>query len=941
MAQANFIALPAYGNIIDETVSNLISEGNDYSKSMVIFPNKRPAHFLRKKLASINNSAFIPPPMYSIDEFIDHIYEREISNPKLDYIDAVNILYKLHKSSKKPLGGKGFLELDSFLPLGFKIFNDIEELCIENISVNQVKNIDYFVEGIPLETLGRLQTLSFFYEEFYKSIDEAGYSTRASRYRKAIELIKKFNYNDFKRIILAGFFALTKAEVEIFKEILSWDNSLLIFKEATGIDDMLKKISIDHKSEPQPEQDDAKIYLYSSPDSHGQIFGLSRLIKDRLEKDNSIDEKTLILSPTSDSLMPLIYNCLSNLNPESYNISMGYPIIRTPLFGFFNNLMELILSMSEDKIYIPSYLKFVLHPYPKNILFNSQAELTRIIFHTIEEELLKNRTKSFITLLEIEENERLIQCILTRLEESGTAITKDMIAKHLKGIHQNTINRFKSFKDVGDFANKCIELLTYIYENSTARLHAFFYPFSETFLLALQRLSKSLIRDSSFKDLNSYFIFFKKYMLRCQVPFEGTPVKGLQVLGFLETRNLNFENLYIIDLNEGVLPSVDGSDSLIPFAARKALGLPTYLDSDRIAHYYFETLIKGAKEVHIFFVESDKTEKSRFIEKILWQRQKREQTLEEKSYIRPIQYKVDLRSSIPKEIEKTEKIMEILKDFKYTSSCLDTYLKCNLAFYYIYVLKIHKKEEVSGEIERSDIGIFVHSILRNFFSKIKGQVLNEKNLNIKEMERLLESMCKEKFGDDLAGAAYLIKRQLKNRLKGILKEYYLPLSKKMPIKIMHVEHEILSSIDAYQLQGRLDSVELRGEKSFIIDYKTSSYEGNYKIDFNKLNPDDRDTWSGAIGSIQLPFYMSLYSKVNKVDISNLNALFLLLGKNTISEKIELPFCAEEEKVEKYKMMEMIISQLLDEINDIDLPFLPPKDLKVACKFCDYKNICGT
>lgn len=938
---ANIIALPCNGNIIDAVSENLIAGGSDYSGNIVIFPNRRPAHFLRKKLAFSNGSTIIPPNVFSIDEFIDYIFEMEHKDIKLDSIDAVAILYKIHKKFPDRLGGEGFIQLDSFFPLGLKIFNDIEELCIEKITVSQVKNIDQFIEGIPPQTSNRLQSLSYFYDEFYKTIEKSGFSTRSSRYKKTAELIKGFRYEGFKKIILAGFFALTKAEVDIFKTLISWDNSLLIFKDGIGMEERLREISVEYKSSFSAEMK-TEINFYSSPDSHGQIFGLSSLIKERLDNSLSIDENSLILAPSSDSLFPLMHNCLSLLDSESYNISMGYPIYRTPIFGFLNNLMELMLSINEDKFYLPNYIKFVLHPYTKNIHLQNQPELTRIIFHTIEEELSRNRTVTFLSLQEIENNEKILLKIAAKFEEMDSEINKEMIAEHLKEIHQNTIGRFKSFENIGDFARKCIGLLTYIYDHSTAPLHPLFYPFSEAFLNALHKLSESLIKELSFEDLNGYFIFFRKYILTCNAPFEGTPLKGLQILGFLESRNLNFENIYLIDLNEGILPTISSNDSLIPFAARKGLGLPTYLDSDKIAEYYFETLLKGAKQVHIFFIKNDEMEKSRFIEKILWQRQKSDLTNDDKKYIKPIQYRINLKNPVPQEINKTERIMELLKDFRFTASSLDTYLRCGIAFYYSYVLNIRKKEDITGEIEKSDIGIFIHNVLRNYFSKIKGQSLSKKTLDIKKMKSLLESMYMSEFGNDISGAVYLIKKQIQNRLIDLLGKYYIPISQKCSIKVLETEYKISTKINGYLFDGRIDSIEERDRKTVIIDYKTSASENYYKIKFKKLNIDERDSWQEAIGSLQLPFYMLIYSEDKKIDIAKLNAMFLLLGKNAISEEIELPFSDDENSIiDNYEIIKKIIFHLLSEINDISRSFTPPGNLKKACQFCDYKNLCGT
>lgn len=969
MHPENVIALSADENMIDVITANLTAQGSDYSRNIIVFPNRRPAHFLRKNLANRTGAAFIPPRIFSIDEFVDHIYEthmlhsstKDNANPtsqggftsesegkgiKLDTIDAVAVLYDLHKESTKRIGRDGFVQLDRFFPLGLKIYNDIEELYIEKVSLYQVKDIDQFIEGIPLQTLDRLQRLSYFYDEFYKIIEKLGYSTRSSRYRAAAGQIKTFDAGCFDKIILAGFFALTKSEIDIFKTILSWDNAYLVFKDGPGIEEKLREIGITFKpSISKPVE--MEINFYSSPDSHGQVFGLSNLFKDKLDKGSQIDERSVIVVPSSDTLFPLMHNCLSLLAPESYNISIGYPIYRTPIFGFLNNLMELMISINEDKFYLPNYIKFVLHPYTKNIHLKNQPELTRIIFHTIEEELSRNRTITFLSLAEIENNEKILHSIFTKIEDLGFDITKEIISNHLHEIHQNTIGKFYFFKNIGDFAQKCAELLIYIYNNSTARLHPLFYPFSEAFLSALNKISSSRMKELSFADINGYFTFFKKYIHTCNTPFEGTPIKGLQILGFLETRNLTFENIYIIDLNEDILPVTNKDDSLVPFAVRKGLGLPTYIDSDKISEYYFETLLKGAKKAHILFIENDEMEKSRFIEKLLWERQKRDCTTDNKSYIKPIQYRVTLKNPAPKEIKKTERIIDELRDFTYAASSLDSYLRCGLKFYYNHILKIRKKQDITGEIEKSAIGIFIHNLLRKYFRNLRGKILNEKDLNIADMENLLNKLFEREFSHELSGSAYLIKKQIRSHLRDLLKNYYIPLTKECSLRILDCEYEILTKVNSYSLKGRLDSIEERDKKTVdkktvIIDYKTSSSENYYKINFGKLDLLDRDSWQEAIGSIQLPFYMLIYSESKKVDISSLNAMFLLLGKNIISRKIELPFCDDENQIiQNYETLKAIIFRLIEEIKDPNLPFAPPVNLKRSCLFCDYKNLCGT
>src|SRR5208283_4333305 len=397
---------------------------------------------------------------------------------------------------------------------------------------------------------------------------------------------------------------------------------------------------------------------YSSPDTHGQVLALGKILATNLAAGNRPDENTVIVLPSSETLFPLLRQGLSAIPEDDYNVSLGYPLHRTPVFGFLNNLMELVNSMDGDRIYIPDYLKFVLHPYTKNIYYRGKSETTRVMFHTIEEELIEHKAKTFTTIEEIEKSE-----------------TEEHLKAHLKAIHNNTIEKFLSFKNIRDFAGKCIEVLLFIFNNSTARLHPLFYPFSESFITSLDVLLRSMMKDVAFSERSSYFIFFKKYMMTGHTPFSGTPVKGLQVLGSLETRNLKFDTVFVLDANEDILPDTRKEETLLPFKAREVLGLPTYMDRDKLAAYYFDTLLKGARRVHLFFIENDKTERSRFVEKLLWDRQKRDGTTDVRSYVIPVQYQVKLINSAPGPIGKTDAMAAFLKDFNYNATALNRYLK--------------------------------------------------------------------------------------------------------------------------------------------------------------------------------------------------------------------------------------------------------------------------
>ncbi len=876
-----------------------------------------------------------------MDEFIDHLCEHKLSGRKLEGLDAVALLYDIHRKALNPLGKGSFMTPDSFFPIGLKIYRDLEELCIEGIDHNRVKDIELYAEEvIPEQTLKRLQSLSFFYEEFHKIVREMGSSTRSLRYCAAAELIEDSDIYRFQQVIFAGFFALTRCEKTMFQKLLLRDNTLFIFQDSKGMKEKLVELGV-RPAEEQWERDKAEVHFYSSPDTHGQVYALRSILESKIKEDGPFFDNTAIVLPSSDTLFPLLRQGTNMIDEDSYNISLGYPLQRTPVFAFLNNIMELITSMDGGRVYLPDYLNFVLHPYTKNIYFNESAEITRIMFHAIEEGLTKYRTKTFVSLREIEEDGKLFELVMDKLPQDEKGLTREFLSAHLRSIHKNTIEKFLSFENVRDFSLKCTELLTYIFNNSTAKLHPLFYPFSESFMRSLELISRSLMKDIVFTEQASYFTFFRKYIMTCYTPFEGTPVKGLQVLGFLETRNLKFDRVFILDANEEALPDTKKDDTLLPFKARKILGLPTYQDRDDLAAHYFETLTQGAGEVHLFFIENDKKERSRFVERLLWERQKRERTTDTKNYLKAVQYRIELKNSLPADIRKTSSVVGFLREFPYSASALDAYLQCQLQFYYSYVLRIDKKEEISGDIERQEIGKFVHHVLSQYFLKRKGFPLNEKDIDLRELNLLINRLFEKEYGENPVGAVYLLKQQIKRHLRDFFEKYFVPLIMEGPVTVLNCEEDIRIAKDSFNLRGRIDAVIRSGEKTVIIDYKTGSNPNFLKINFDKLDIDNRDSWSEAIGSIQLPFYLMLYSEHTGKAIKDLNGMFLLLGRSLINREIELPLFTEDDGEEKYELLKALIFSLLKEIIDPEIPFKPATDRKNTCPDCSYKHICGT
>jgi len=378
----------------------------------------------------------------------------------------------------------------------------------------------------------------------------------------------------------------------------------------------------------------------------------------------------------------------------------------------------------------------------------------------------------------------------------------------------------------------------------------------------------------------------------------------------------------------------------LPFKAKQILGLPTYLDREEIMFYTFDTLIRGAKESHLFYVENDEKEKSRFVERFLWERQKREGKRDDKSYVRTIQYSVNLRDKNPRPINKTVEMIKFLKEYPFSATSLNTYLYCPLQFYYEYVLGLREREVVSEEFEKEEIGSFVHLVLSNYFKGKTGSILTEKEMNLKEFEKIFHKHFEEQYGKDPTGEIYLLRNQVERHLKDFIKNYQVPKIKEFQTKILGLEQRIDVAKDSFKLGVRLDRVEKREDRTVIIDYKTSANKNYLTINYNKLDLKNRDSWGEAIGTLQLPFYLVTYSALTGEKPEKIDCMFLLLGRARIDSDIEVPlFKNEAEFKENFGNLTQVIFSLLREIVNPDQPFIPTIDPKNNCGRCAYGYIC--
>ncbi len=923
-----------------ETVVTMVSlDESDCSHFAIVFPGKRPSHFVRKALAERLKKSFIPPAIFSIDEFIEYLHQQLNPIPlrHLEAIDAVALLFEVHTGLKEKLGGSGFDTLDAFLPVGFRLFGELEELKIANLDERRI------TEALSGLTFGRLHALPEYYRRFYELVERRGYITRSMQYCRVAERCHKTDLSKFSSVIVTNFLALTNAEQVIVKELRRRDNLVLVYQRGSGMTKHFEQLQVETDGrKPAGRGNGPEISFYRTQDTHGQVFALSTLMKEKIARGEPIDEKTVIVLPTAEALFPVYHQTLPRFQPDQYNIALGYPLSRTPIYGFVSSLMDLVEATQMGRFPASSYVRFVLHPYTKNIRFGQRSDVTRVLFHTIEKLLVADKSRMYSSLEEIESLGEVFSDSPFRAYETAENATPEQLKEHLISIHDKTIRKFSSFESVRDFARKAIDVLMFVYAESTANLHPMFRAYAETILDMFHRLELSIISSQKFPTTASYFNFLRRYVTTCEVPFSGTPLKGLQVLGLLETRNLQFDDVYVLDVNDDVLPGGTAQEMLLPQGLREKLGLETQSDKERLTEYYFGLLINGAKKAQLFFTEQKKSEKSRFIEKLLWERQRTGGLQAAQDAIRTVRYRVNLTNPLPAHIVKSPDVAAFLRNFDFNASALDMYLRCPIQFYYSKVLALEEKQEAADDVDNQDIGKLVHAVLKRCFDGTVGKPLSPELLKPVQVDQIVEELFKEQFGSWDAGTLYLIKRQVVRQMEAFLREYQIPLLETSPVTIEELEYSINGQNNGFRIGGRIDRIERRRDDVFILDYKTGKDDSYSRVNFKKLNLERRETWSEAISSLQLPFYLLLYTIISGTDARRVHPAYIFLGRNLLSKDIEMEFAEDpDERVENFRIAKEVILRLMEEIADPSIPFQPTVDFQKHCPTCPFSVMCGT
>jgi ATP-dependent helicase/nuclease subunit B len=927
--------LSAGEHLLRCVLDKLPADPAELPQTLCVFSGKRPAFFLRKALAEHLGKSFLPPAFMTMESLVDMMYRDELGRRDVEVgeLDALALLFTMHRTAQARFGAGQLDTLEAFLPLGRRLFAALEELHVEGIPGSRLREISGSVQ------FDGGATLAGFYEEFYARLQVEGVCTRAMKLSMCAERAEELHIASASRVILAGLYAFSAAERVIVRRLLRLDKTHFVIHDGPGVCERLRAIGVEYAPSP-PVSRSCEIHLYRAADTHGEVLGLARVIDTLRREGKTLDERTVVVLPSADALFPVVQWVLPRI--PDHNISLGYPAGRTPVFGFLTGVFQAMRSMTDGNVYAPDYLHCVLHPYVKNIEWGGREGATRILFHTIEEFLAEEGAWTFFRLDDLEAFPELLERCASAVRAADLDVSPADVRAHLAGIHDATLRRFAGAENLGDAAGRTIDMLMFIADNSPAYRHGLFRQFVVEIMEGLDRIACSRLADVHATGAAGYALLLRTLMEDAVVPFSGTPLRGMQILGPLETRNLQFDRVCMLDVNEDLFPGGRDVDPLLPPQVRTLLGMPGRREREEETAYQFFTLLDGAREAHVFYREGGKKEKSRFIEQLLWERQRSRGSVDDQQDVSIVELQVDLAPGLPRSIPKTPELQSVLAELTFSATSLDTYLRCPLRFYYGHVLGFSEREEVDGEIDRASIGIFVHHVLAEFFRGKLGTQLTEAVLEAERLEQLVATHFERSFGRDQRGPRLLTRLQIQAHLREFLTAYRLPLVRALPVVVLAVEKPMKAEIGGFRFKGKADHIERRGERTFILDYKTGSKPERYAIRFHALDLSDRATWQGAIGSLQLPLYALLYSRMTGEAVDRIRPANVMLGAGTISPDIEHPlFSDDDDPVRCLTDMSSVLLALVREVNDASVDFVPASDLRKECPLCQFQGLCGT
>ena len=937
-------------NIIDYIFKNY-----DLSKDIVevVFPNKRASiHFKRQIVSQLSKTSWMP-----ITSSVQQAMEKWSGLHLVDSLDVALELMSINdkdannKVLKQNFFGlasqmaKDFDEIDQYKVDAKNLFESLNEVkIIENYTFSeytlsnedsykaQSKYLQFFSSLINYYSALRLNLFS-------RKVGYYGMITRCLSELPTDELVKRI---DGKKIVFAGFNALTTTEEDVVVRLVENGNAVMLWdldeyyindkKQEAGRfanDFFAKHRNLAGKKDYDNEHHgisfignalstaEKEINVISVSGSSVQANALQLMMEKR---ENSVvvlaDEALLI--PTLNSL------------PDSVgeiNVTMGYPFANTPLYGFIDQIFRFQHSLSDSKIDLWPLASFC------------DADFIKLVFNGKDYDSLMSWLKDKQSSSDLSLHVKDFSSIGISDDNQEDGASEDLA-------------RFLTLSSTKWIDSKdCIENLKSILRLSLQKIKDDSYFVKNQISVAGKVLNKveSLIKKYDSVEILDLQMLILQIGREMSIAMKGE-ADGLQVMGLLETRNLDFDVVNMLSVNEGVIPKNKNSNSLIPYDVRKYYNLPTYNQQQAVYAYHFYRLLHNAKKINLFYNSlSDSSglgEPSRFIRQIEYELVKKNPKVK----LQHFQYKspiINLKSNIIS-VDKDDTMLK--KITKLSPTSISTYLRCSLQYYWKYIMNINC-DEVNEEIQMNVIGSIIHNTLdelyRNFgneivteskFLEVRNQYLDKCYQNALRNNNFRNGLPKTGFNSIIASVIdTMISRFLDNE-HNIVKENSL--------RILCTEKELSFHLNNVELHGFADRIDLLNDKLRVIDYKTGSvnpYDVSISANAKQLQ-DMHDK------SIQLIMYKYLFIKmlnsntlgldealIAHIEEENIVPGIIALQKmsNGVFElKVNNADLANDFEAQCDIMFEQLISDIFDKNN----PFTQTDDTKV-CGYCGFRNIC--
>jgi len=935
---------------LEEIAQNIHHKyGEDISDYTIIFPNRRASLFFNTALRKLINKPIWAPESISIEDFVKR--QSEYAVP-----DQLSLVFTLHEVFQKHAPFKEDFEQFYFWgDMLVKDFNDVDHYMADAIPLfanlfewKKLSDTDFLTkeqllliekfwrsfEAKPKEAQEKFtrnwNILYPVYEDFRNKLLQHKKAYNGLLYRIYAEKLLSGKERISNKLIFAGFNALTKTEEVIISEAVKngaevfWDLDAYyaskenINQEAGNFFREYANHSILGKTMPSelPNKildNTPQINITEVKGNIAQTKFLGQLL---LKQNLEFPEKTAIILGDETLLFPVLYALPENI--KKVNVTMGYPLRFASIYQLMNTCLHLQKNSrtDEDKISFNhrDVLKVLKHPFVGNLL---EEEAKSLIQHIESNNLIRLKLEDLF--LQTQEHNDLIKILFKDGSENYFLYLRNI----LQFVHSEEIETTEQ------------EFTAEIYKQ-------------------ISQLEQIISDFDLSLDINAFIRLFNRIIQSIRVPFSGEPLEGIQIMGVLESRNLDFDHIYFLSISEDNFPGGASNQSFIPYNIRKAYGLPTLEQRDAIYAYLFYRLLQRSKEINLMFNSDNTGGKGGEPSRYLLQLQYELGLQSEKIKLQNLNQDPQAAESYPISIGKNEEIRSILdqySDERYLSaSALKTYLNCRLQFYFKYIAGLKEREEVSEDLDAADFGNILHHTMEELYGKVLGEPLDQNKIILlkKDIDKIVRKEFADLYGNGKDVEEYkfegrnIIIRDVVKRMIAQILDYDIKIAP-FTVKAVEGEFEYKVPLDNgcnIRMKGSIDRLDEKENTIRVIDYKSGGDEVRFP-DVESLFDRDHKDRNGA--AMQTLIYSFLYIKSSDYDGEKSVMPGLYNGKglfqNDFSEKLKMNSKELNNAVLLMDEFEEGLKTILEEIFISDQEFDQTNKIE-NCTYCPYRTICN-